>query len=437
MSQPAEALASTPIEKLADHVGRRIALEGWLYNRRSSKKLHFLQVRDGSGIVQCVVGKDDVPEAVFEAAGELAQESSLRVTGTVAEDKRSKLGVELHVDGVECIAPSIDYPITPKEHGVAFLLEHRHLWLRSRRPHAVLRIRSEIQQAIHDYFHELGFVRLDTPILTPSACEGTTTLFETDYFDEKAYLTQSGQLYAEAGAMAFGKVYTFGPTFRAEKSKTRRHLMEFWMIEPEVAFQDHEGNIALAEGLICACVQRALERCRTELEVLERDLSALEKVQRPFARIRYGDAVDQLRQRGMDIKHGEDFGADEETALASAFERPLVVERYPTSIKPFYMKADPEDPGVVLNMDILAPEGYGEIVGGSVREERLEVLDRQIQEKDVEAETLEWYRDLRRYGSVPHAGFGLGLERTLAWICGLHHLREAIPFPRLMGRLHP
>jgi len=428
---------SIQIDQLGDHVGERVTLEGWLYNRRSSKRLHFLEVRDGSGIVQCVVGRDDVPPPIFEAAGELAQECSIRLTGKVSEDPRSKLGVEIHVDGVELISAAVDYPITPKDHGVAFLLEHRHLWLRSRRPHAVLRIRSEVQQAIHDYFHGLGFIRLDTPILTPSACEGTTTLFETDYFDEKAYLTQSGQLYAEAGAMAFGKVYTFGPTFRAEKSKTRRHLMEFWMIEPEVAFQDHDGNIELAEGLICACVERALERCRPELELLERDLSALEQIQRPFPRISYTDAIQRLATEGIEVKHGEDFGADEETALAKAFDRPLVVDRYPASLKPFYMKADPDDPSVALNMDILAPEGYGEIIGGSVREESLEVLDRQIREKGVEAETLEWYRDLRRYGSVPHAGFGLGLERTLAWICGLHHLREAIPFPRLMGRLHP
>lgn len=431
------AVETVPIETLGDHVGKRVCLEGWLYNRRSSKKLHFLELRDGSAIVQCVVGLDDVPGTTFEAAGELSQECSLRVRGTVAEDSRSKLGVEIHVDALETISDAVDYPITPKEHGVAFLLEHRHLWLRSRRPHAVLRIRSQVQQAIHDYFHQLGFVRLDTPILTPSACEGTTTLFETEYFDETAYLTQSGQLYAEAGAMAFGKVYTFGPTFRAEKSKTRRHLMEFWMIEPEVAFQDHDGNIELAEGLICACVERALEHCRGELELLERDLSALERIQRPFPRVSYNDAIERLAAEGVEVKHGEDFGADEETVLAKAFERPLVVERYPASIKPFYMKEDPEDPSVVLNMDVLAPEGYGEIIGGSVREESLEILDRQIREKGVEAETLEWYRDLRRYGSVPHAGFGLGLERTLAWICGLHHLREAIPFPRLMGRLHP
>jgi asparaginyl-tRNA synthetase len=374
---------------------------------------------------------------MFAAAGECGQESSLRVTGTVSSDPRARGGVELHVDGFELIQDAVDYPITPKEHGVAFLLEHRHLWLRSRRPHAILRIRAEVERAASEYLHDNGYLRLDTPILTPAACEGTTTLFETDYFDEKAYLAQSGQLYAEAGCQALGRVYCFGPTFRAEKSKTRRHLMEFWMLEPEAAFLDHEGNIALAEGLISALVARVLHRCTLELEVLERDPEPLRAVKTPFPRLSYAEALERLAAAGQPIKAGEDFGGDEETILSQQFDRPLVIDRYPAAIKPFYMKRDPDDPTVALNMDVLAPEGYGEIVGGSVREDSLAALDAQMAEKGIDPAPLEWYRDLRRYGSVPHAGFGLGLERTLAWICGVHHLRETIPFPRLMGRLHP
>jgi asparaginyl-tRNA synthetase len=425
------------ISALAQHDGQRVQLNGWLYGRRSSGKVHFLQIRDGSGTVQCVASRADVQHEVFEAAGSLGQESSLEVFGTVHADDRAPGGFEVLLDDLRVIQNVDGYPITPKEHGVAFLLEHRHLWLRSRRPHAVLRIRAVVERACHDFLESQGFVRLDTPILTPAACEGTTTLFETDYFGEKAYLTQSGQLYAEAGCQAFGRVYCFGPTFRAEKSKTRRHLMEFWMIEPEAAFLDLEGDIELAEGLICAAVERVLEDCRPELEVLERDLSALEAVGRPFPRLSYAEALGRLAEAGSAVAHGEDFGGDEETLLSQGFERPVVVHRYPRSLKPFYMKGDPEDPSLVLNMDILAPEGYGEIVGGSVREENLEQLEATMREKDVDPGPLEWYRDLRRYGSVPHAGFGLGLERTLTWICGLHHLRETIPFPRLMARLHP
>ncbi len=425
------------VAALPGYVGQRVQLRGWLYNRRSSKKLHFLELRDGTGIVQCVAARADLGAEAFERAGACGQESSLEILGRVSADPRARGGVELHVDDLTVLQDAVGYPITPKEHGVAFLLEHRHLWLRSRRPHAILRIRSEVEQALQDFLHDAGYLRLDTPILTPAACEGTTTLFETDYFDQKAYLAQSGQLYAEAGCQAFGRVYSFGPTFRAEKSKTRRHLMEFWMIEPEAAFLDHEGNIALAEGLICACVGRVLERCRDELGVLERDPAPLEAVRRPFPRLSYAEAIERLEQAGQPVAHGEDFGADEETLLASQLDRPLVIDRYPAAIKPFYMKRDPDDPGVVLNMDILAPEGYGEIVGGSVREDDLATLDAQMSERGVDPGPLEWYRDLRRYGSVPHAGFGLGLERTLAWICGVQHLRETIAFPRLMGRLHP
>ncbi len=432
-----EKAPAVRIDQLARHVDERVCLQGWLYNRRSSKKLHFLELRDGSGIVQCVASKTDLGNELFERAGACGQESSLEVTGVVAAEPRARGGVELQVEDVHVIQNTVDYPITPKEHGVAFLLEHRHLWLRSRRPHAVLRIRAEVEHATHAFLYERGFLRLDTPILTPTACEGTTTLFETDYFEQKAYLTQSGQLYAEAGCQAFGKVYTFGPTFRAEKSKTRRHLMEFWMIEPEGAFLDHDSNIALAEGLICAIVARVLEHCGAELEVLERERAPLEAVQAPFPRLTYAEAIERLRADDLPVEYGEDFGGDEETVLASQFDRPLVIDRYPAASKPFYMKRDPRDPAVTLNMDILAPEGYGEIVGGSVREDDLETLDRQMREKDVDPGPLEWYRDLRRYGTVPHAGFGLGLERTLAWISGVPHLRETIPFPRLMGRLHP
>jgi asparaginyl-tRNA synthetase len=357
--------------------------------------------------------------------------------GTVRADSRAPLGFELHASGLRVLQSCEDYPITPKEHGVAFLLEHRHLWLRSRRPHAILRIRAEVERSCHEFLDSEGYLRLDSPILTPAACEGTTTLFETDYFGEPAYLTQSGQLYQEAGCMAFGRVYSFGPTFRAEKSKTRRHLMEFWMVEPEAAFLDHEGNIRLAEGLVCAIVERVLERCRVELRVLERDTGPLEAIAAPFPRITYQEAVERLRSQGHTVEPGGDLGADEETALSEAFERPVVIDRYPSSLKPFYMKRDPEDPSVTLNMDILAPEGYGEIVGGSVREEGLDALSAQIEEKKVPAGPLDWYLDLRRYGAVPHAGFGLGIERVVAWVCGLHHVRETIPFPRLLGRFKP
>jgi asparaginyl-tRNA synthetase len=384
-----------------------------------------------------VVSRTDVAPELFEEAGSLGQESSLELCGTVRADRRAPGGFELLADDLRVIQNVEGYPITPKEHGVAFLLENRHLWLRSRRPHAILRIRAEVERTCHEFLDSEGFLRLDTPVLTPAACEGTTTLFETDYFGEKAYLTQSGQLYSEAGCQAFGRVYCFGPTFRAEKSKTRRHLMEFWMVEPEAAFLDLEGNIELAEGLICSLVERVLERCRPELAVLERDLARLEAIQRPFPRLTYAEAAERLREAGLPVETGDDFGGDEETVLSQGFDRPLVIHRYPRSLKPFYMKRDPEDPSLVLNMDILAPEGYGEIVGGSVREECIDALDEQMREKEVDPEPVGWYRDLRRYGSVPHAGFGLGLERTLTWICGLHHLRETIPFPRLMGRLHP
>ena len=430
----AERISVSTIGKYED---QEICLEGWIYNTRSSGKLHFLQVRDGSGVVQCVVFKGEVAPEVFERAGGISQESSVRVTGTVREDKRSPLGYEIGVSDLEIVHAAEPYPITPKEHGTAFLMDHRHLWLRSSRQHAILRIRSEIIKACRDYFDDNGFVLLDAPIFTPSSCEGTSTLFETDYFEEKAYLTQSGQLYAEAAAMAFGKVYCFGPTFRAEKSKTRRHLTEFWMVEPEVAFMDLEGDMDLAEDFVSAVVQRVLENRRLELEQLERDLEPLERVVKPFPRITYTEAVAMLKEAGVDHRWGDDFGAEDETLLANKFDRPVLVHRYPAECKAFYMKADPEDSNLALCVDMLAPEGYGEIIGGGQREDSLEELRRKIAEHGLDEEPFQWYLDLRRYGSVPHAGFGLGIERTVAWVCGLSHVRETIPFPRMLQRLYP
>ena len=426
------------IEELHRHIGEEVTLKGWLYGRRSTGKLHFLQVRDGTGIVQCVIGKKDVSEELFARADKLAQETSLTVVGKVVEDKRSPLGVELHASGFTVVAePTREYPISPKEHGTAFLMEHRHLWLRSKRQVAILRIRSEIIHAIRNYFDSRGFTLLDAPIFTPSACEGTTNLFEVNYFDDKAYLTQSGQLYGEAGAMALGKVYVFGPTFRAEKSKTRRHLTEFWMVEPEVAYLDLQGDMELAEDLLVEVIAQVLAKRRPELEILERDLTKLANIQKPFPRIRYEDAIEILHKKGKQTKFGDDFGADEETAISEEFDRPVMIHRYPQEIKSFYMKRDPADPRVALCMDVIAPEGYGEIIGGSQREDDLAALEARIEEHKLPREAFEWYLDLRRYGSVPHAGFGLGIERTVAWICGLHHVRETIPFPRMMEKITP
>lgn len=425
------------IADVAEHDGKDVRIEGWLYNKRSSGKLHFLQVRDGSATIQCVVFQGEVDPQVFEAAGSLTQESSVRVSGTVREDKRSPLGYEIGVSGIEVLQEAQPYPITPKEHGTAFLMDHRHLWLRSSRQHTIVRIRSTIIKACRDYFDDNGFTLVDAPIFTPNACEGTTTLFETDYFGEKAYLTQSGQLYAEAAAMAFGKVYCFGPTFRAEKSKTRRHLTEFWMVEPEVAYMDLDGDMDLAEDFICYIVERVLDKHRDDLETLERDVAALERIQKPFPRVSYTEAVDRLKELGVDHEWGKDFGGDEETVLAESYDRPVIVHRYPAAIKAFYMKADPQEPKHALCMDVLAPEGYGEIVGGGQREDDLSVLERKIAEHELSDEAFSWYLDLRRYGSVPHAGFGLGIERTVAWLCGLPHVRETIPFPRMLQRLSP
>ncbi len=433
---------SAPVVRIADiakHVNQEVELRGWLYNKRSSGKLHFLQIRDGSGIIQGVVFKGDVSPETFEKADHLGQETSVVVRGLVREDKRSPIGFELSVKALEVVHEARDYPITPKEHGVAYLMERRHLWLRSSRQTVILGVRHTVEKAIRDFFDENGFTLVDAPIFTPAACEGTSTLFEVPYFDlGKAYLTQSGQLYMEAAAMALGKVYCFGPTFRAEKSKTRRHLTEFWMVEPEVAYMSFEEDMDLAESLLCAVVERVLEKHGKEIEsVLERSTAPLRNVKKPFARITYSEAIQRLQKAGRPAKWGDDFGGDEETILGNQFDRPVIIHRFPADLKAFYFKRDPTDPKLALGMDVLAPEGYGEIVGGGQREDDLDTLERRIDEFQLPREAFTWYLDLRRYGSVPHSGFGMGLERTVAWVCGLHHVRETIPFARMMERITP
>jgi len=495
------------IKNLENFEGQTKTLRGWVYNIRSSKNLHFIELRDGTGLCQCIVSADDVPDQVFEDAGSLRQESSVEISGKVVKDDRSVGGYELHVGDLKIIQVAEDYPITPKEHGVEFLMENRHLWLRSQRQWAAMRVRNTIIYAIHRFFQEHDFIQMDAPIFTGNAAEGTTTLFETDYFDEKAYLTQSGQLYAEAMAMAHGKVYTFGPTFRAEKSKTRRHLTEFWMIEPEMAFYDLDMNMDLAEQMIKYIVKSVLDQNASELEILERDTSHLQAAaDKPFHRISYTEAVEllksgktanmldemeadrkkereeldkeekelkkehgsakkwrksQIDQRIKEIharldqieedlrnipvwmesaqgfEWGNDFGGSDETILTMQFDAPLIVHRYPAEVKAFYMKRDPENEKLSLAMDVLAPEGFGEIIGGSQREDSLEELQKRIAEHDLPEEVFSWYLDLRRFGSVPHSGYGLGLERTVGWLCGLGHVRETIPFPRMLGRLRP
>ncbi len=427
------------IDALPDHVGNQVEVRGWLTGSRSSGKIAFLQVRDGSGFVQAVVSRADVGDDSFALARGLTQESAVLVRGEVRADARSPSGVELFVLGLEQLAGSEHYPITPKEHGVDFLMEHRHLHLRHRGPWAIMRIRDEVERAIHDFFAERGFVRFDAPFFMPTAVEGTTNLFEIELFEEaKAYLSQSGQLYAEAGAFALGAVYTFGPTFRAEKSKTRRHLLEFWMVEPEVAFLEHDGNVQLQVDLVAYLVGRVLERRARELELLERDPRRLEpSAEGGFPRLSYDEALALLADAGAPLEWGEDFGAPHETLLGERFDRPVVIERYPTAIKAFYMEPVPDDPSRVLCNDMLAPEGYGEIIGGSQRIHDLALLERRIAEHDLPRAAFDWYLDLRRYGSVPHSGFGLGIERTLAWITGVHHLREVIPFPRMLTRMYP
>ncbi|MBP1961913.1 asparagine--tRNA ligase [Paenibacillus aceris] len=425
------------IGEVKHHVGESVTIGCWLNKKRSSGKIQFLQLRDGSGYIQGVVVKSEVAEDVWEAASKLTQESSLYITGKVKEDTRSKGGFELDVTGVEIIQVTEEYPITPKEHGVDFLMDNRHLWIRSPRQRAVLVIRAQIIQAVQQFFNDRGFHLVDPPILTPSSCEGTTNLFHTKYFDEDAFLTQSGQLYMEAAAMALGRVYSFGPTFRAEKSKTRRHLIEFWMIEPEMAFVDHAENLEVQEQFVSHIVQTVLKNCAQELETLERDTSKLEKIKGSFPRITYDQAVEFLQKNGHEFEWGEDFGAPHETAIAAEYETPVFITHWPTEIKAFYMKPDPSRPEVVLCADMIAPEGYGEIIGGSQRIDDPELMEQRFKEHDLSKEAYQWYLDLRKYGTVPHSGFGLGLERTVAWICGLDHVRETIPFPRLLYRLYP
>lgn len=425
------------IEEVGKYEGQEVTVKGWLYNKRSSGKLKFLVLRDGTGIIQCVLFKGDVSSAVFEAFDTLTQESAVIVSGAVRADPRSPGGYELGVKDIQIVHMAQDYPIAPKEHGVAFLMQHRHLWLRSSRQHAILRIRHEIIRSCREFFDSRGFTLLDAPIFTPSACEGTTTLFETNYFDEKAFLTQSGQLYMEAGAMAFGKVYCFGPTFRAEKSKTRRHLTEFWMVEPEIAYCTLSEVMDLAEELVKYLVDKVLENRQAELAVLERDVSKLQQVVRPFVRISYDEAIQTLKSLGVELPWGEDLGGDEETVLSNHFEKPVLIHRYPAKCKAFYMKGDPENEALSLGTDMLAPEGYGEIIGGGEREDNLEILSKKILEHNLPQEAFRWYLDLRKYGSVPHGGFGLGIERMVSWVCGLTHVREAIPFPRMMYHLYP
>lgn len=427
----------TTIAAVDKHVDETVTLKGWLYNKRSSGKIQFLQLRDGTGVIQCVAVKAEVGDDVFARCQGLTQESSLEVTGVVRVDPRSQLGYEIALQNVVQIGTSGDYPITLKEHGIDFLLDHRHLWLRAPRQAAILKVRSEILRAMSDFLNHEGFTRVDPPILTPSSCEGTSELFHTKYFEEDAYLTQSGQMYVEAAAMALGKVYSMGPTFRAEKSKTRRHLIEFWMIEPEMAYCGHLDNLEVQERFVSFVVSHVLEHCKTELEVIGRDVSKLQNVQAPFPRMSYDDAIIWLQNHGHEIQWGDDLGAPHETALAEQYDRPLFIEKYPTKLKAFYMQPDPARPEVVLCADLLAPEGYGEIIGGSERIHDYDLLAHRFAEHDLPADTYGWYLDLRKYGSVPHSGFGIGLERTVAWICGLEHVREASAFPRMLYRLYP
>lgn len=425
------------IDELKNYVGQTVELNGWVYNHRSSGKIKFLQLRDGTGLCQCVFVKGECTDETFADFENVTQESSIKVTGVVREEKRSPGGYELTAKSFELIQRAVDYPITPKEHGPDFLLNHRHLWLRSKRQHAVIRIRAEIASAIRDFFDGRGFTLTDAPIFTPSACEGTSTLFQTKYFDESAYLSQSGQLYMEATAAAFGKVYCFGPTFRAEKSKTRRHLIEFWMVEPEVAFNDLYDNMDLAEQFVEYIVQRVITNRPEELKTLERDIEKLKAVKGPFPRIHYDEAAAMIKKENPEFIIGDDFGAPDEAIVSSKFATPVFVHHFPSAIKAFYMKQDPNDPEKCLSCDMLAPEGYGEIIGGGQREDNLDLLLARIKEHGLNEADFAWFLDLRRYGSFPHSGFGLGLERTVSWVCGIQHVRETIPFPRLYGRNYP
>lgn len=420
------------------HVGEKVKIGAWIANKRSSGKIAFLNLRDGSAFFQGVVVKSQVDEEVFSAAKNVTQESSVWVIGTISEDSRSKFGYEIHIESIEVIGESVDYPITPKEHGTEFLMDNRHLWLRSSKQHAVMQVRNEIIRATYEFYNQEGFVKVDPPILTGSAAENTTELFHTEYFDRDAYLSQSGQLYMEAAAMALGKVFSFGPTFRAEKSKTRRHLIEFWMIEPEMAFMDQDESLEVQEKYVAYLIQSVLDNCDHALDVLERDKELLKKyTELPYPRVSYDEAVDLLKDNGFEVTWGEDFGSPEETFIAEQYDKPVFILNYPKAIKPFYMKPHPTREDIVLCADMIAPEGYGEIIGGSQREDDYEALSKQLEAFDLDMKEYEWYLDLRKYGSVPHSGFGLGLERAVTWISGTEHIREAIPFPRLLNRIYP
>ena len=439
MSDPGQTspVSVTSVRELKQHLGQEVIVHGWIDNKRSSGKIAFLQVRIGGSVVQAVAGRNDVSEEAWADIERVTQESTVWLTGTPKEDKRSPTGVEIQLRDFQVLYLTQEFPITPKEHGTAFLMENRHLWLRSSRQRAALRVRSEIEQGIRDFFYERDFTLIDSPILTPAACEGTSTLFETDYFGDKAYLSQSGQLYLEPAAAALGKVYCFGPTFRAEKSKTRRHLMEFWMVEPEVAFLEFEGLAKLAEDFVVYLAGRVLERKQEELKILERDTAKLEAILPPFPRITYTEAVEILNRQGNPMQWGDDFGADEETIVASQFDRPVMVTHFPAAFKAFYMQPAPDNPDVVLGLDVLAPEGYGEIIGGSQRIHDHDLLLERVRSHNLPVEAFQWYLDVRKYGSFPHSGFGMGIERFVAWMCGLSHLRETIPYPRLLYKIYP
>ena len=437
MVKQKEKMDIARVNRISEFDGQTVQLNGWVYNSRRSGKIGFLMLRDGFGTIQCIVAKNDVGEVKFEEFKKLTQESSLSIVGEVVKNERAPGGFEIITTDLTIHHLSVDYPISPKEHGTDFLMNHRHLWLRSKRQHAILKVRHEIIKATRDFFDSHDFTLVDSPIFTSNAAEGSTTLFSTDYFEEQAYLSQTGQLYGEASAMAFGRHYNFGPTFRAEKSKTRRHLTEFWMVEPEIAFCEIEEDMEWAERLIHFIINRVLENKHAELDILERDIPQLEEALKPFPRISYTEGVNMLKAGGIDFEWGDDFGAPHETYIAEKFDQPIIVHRFPTAIKAFYMKRDPENEKVVLGMDILAPEGYGEIVGGSERETRIDVLEERIAEEGLNQADFDWFLDLRRYGSVPHSGFGMGIERVVAWICKLPHVRETIPFPRMMGRLRP
>ena len=429
---------NTTINQVKNFINQEVTIGGWLANKRSSGKIAFLQLRDGTGFIQGVVVKAEVEEEVFATAKSLSQESSVYVTGTIVEDTRSPFGYEMQVKNLEVIQEAVDYPITPKEHGTEFLMDHRHLWLRSKKQHAVMQIRNEIIRATYEFFNNNGFIKIDPPILTATSAEGTTDLFHTEYFDQEAYLSQSGQLYLEAAAMAFGKVFSFGPTFRAEKSKTRRHLIEFWMMEPEMAFVDHDQSLEVQENYMSYLAESVLKNCALELNTLERDVEKLKSIKAPFPRITYDKALEILKEKGFDdIEWGEDFGAPHETAIAEDFEKPVFITHYPAELKAFYMKPDPERPEVVLCADLIAPEGYGEIIGGSQRIDDFELMEERYESHNLTGASYQWYLELRKYGSVPHSGFGVGLERTVAWFSGVKHVRETIPFPRLLNRLYP